>query len=177
VLDKHAAIVAERQARADARALRVLAAQATAAAEYATAAAAAQAADDPPPLVPAPAPVPAPGPTPAADDSGRGGDGGNGDGGGGGDRPVPNHDDDPLYVKLDNIATCESGQNPRAYNPQGPWYGAFQFRADTWRSWGGGPGDIRNYSYNRQRAVAANLAQARGFAGSWPTCAARYGYT
>ena len=74
---------------------------------------------------------------------------------------------------------CESGQNPRAYNPQGPWWGAFQFHFDTWRSYGGGGNrgqDILEYSYEQQRSIAANLAQARGFAGSWPSCAARYGY-
>jgi hypothetical protein len=72
---------------------------------------------------------------------------------------------------------CESGKNPDAYNPRGPYYGAFQFHRETWRTWGGGPGDIRDYSYNEQRRVAANLASARGFAGSWPTCADRLGYT
>jgi hypothetical protein len=170
VLDKDAAIREERQNRADGRALRALAAQQADILEFAQAVADNQAAADtaPPldvsPLIAAPTPN-------------RGGGGG---GGGGGGNPVPNHDDDPLYVKLDNIATCESGQNPRAYNPDGPWYGAFQFRFDTWQSYGGGGRrgqDIFNYSYREQREVAANLAQARGFAGSWPTCAARYGYT
>lgn len=164
VLDKDAAIREERQNRADGRALRALAAQQTAILEFAAAVADAQAAaDTAPPLDLSPL-VAAPTPT----------------GGGGGGNPVPNHDDDPLYVKLDNIATCESGQNPRAYNPDGPWYGAFQFRFDTWQSYGGGGRrgqDIFNYSYREQREVAANLARARGFAGSWPTCAARYGYT
>jgi hypothetical protein len=175
VLDKDAAIREERDNRADGRALRALAAQQAAILEYAAAVADAQAAaDTAPPLVLAPL-VPAPAP------SGGGGTGGGGrGGGGGGGNPVPNHDGDPLFVKLDNIATCESGQNPRAYNPDGPWYGAFQFRFDTWQSYGGGGHrgqDIFNYSYQEQREVAANLAQARGFAGSWPTCAARYGYT
>ncbi|HEY5886526.1 MAG TPA: transglycosylase family protein [Acidimicrobiales bacterium] len=167
VLDKDAAIREERQNRADGRALRALAAQQADILEFAQAVADNQAAaDTAPPLDLSPL-VAAPTPT-------RGG------GGGGGGNPVPNHDDDPLYVKLDNIATCESGQNPRAYNPDGPWYGAFQFRFDTWQSYGGGGRrgqDIFNYSYREQREVAANLAQARGFAGSWPTCAARYGYT
>ena len=168
VLDKDAAIREERQNRADGRALRALAAQQAAILDYAAVVADAQAAADtapPPDLSPL---VAVPTPTQG------------GGGGGGGGNPVPNHDDDPLYVKLDNIATCESGQNPRAYNPDGPWYGAFQFRFDTWQSYGGGGRrgqDILDYSYREQREVAARLARARGFAGSWPTCAARYGYT
>jgi len=42
---------------------------------------------------------------------------------------------------------------------------------------GSRPRDILTYSYSQQREIAANLAQARGFAGSWPTCSARYGYS
>ena len=150
VLDKGAAIEEQRQAE-EARALReYAAAQDAAIAEDALAQAAAE---EPPP----PPPPSSTTPPPSVPDD---------DGGGGGS----------LYAKLDNIATCESGRNPRAYNPQGPWYGAFQFRKDTWRSSGGGPGDIRDYSYTQQREIAANLARARGFAGSWPSCAAQYGY-
>jgi len=168
VLDKDAALEDQRQA-AQARDAAAFAAyleaqaqaEAEAIADYAAALDAAQASDD------APAPVYVP---PPSDGGGGGGDGGGGGGGGGGS----------LYEKLDNIATCESNQNPRAYNPEGPWYGAFQFRFDTWQSYGGGGNrgqDIFDYSYEQQREIAANLALARGFAGSWPTCAARYGYT
>jgi hypothetical protein len=156
VLDKGAAIEEQRQAE-EARALReYAAAQDAAIAEYADALATARAAAEEPPPSSAPPPPPSTPPPPVPND----------DGGGGGS----------LYAKLDNIATCESGRNPRAFNPQGPWYGAFQFRKDTWRSSGGGPGDIRDYSYTQQREIAANLARARGFAGSWPSCAAQYGY-
>jgi hypothetical protein len=172
VLDKDEAIREERQNRRDARALRALAEQQAAIYEYA--AALDEAADA----------APTGGPTVTSDAPSTTTDGGGGGGGGGGNvQPppsVPNNDDDPLYTKLDNIATCESNQNPRAYNPQGPWYGAFQFRFDTWKSYGGGGRrgeDIFNYTYVQQREIAANLAQARGFAGSWPTCAARYGYS
>jgi hypothetical protein len=164
VLDKDQAIREERDARRDARALRELAAQQAAIIEYAAAVdAASQAAPDPV-STPEPDPVVTAAPT----------------GGGGTVPPVVNHNGDSLYTKLDNIATCESNQNPQAYNPDGPWFGAFQFRFDTWKSYGGGGHrgrDILGYSYNQQREIAANLARARGFAGSWPTCAARYGYT
>ena len=154
VLDKDAALEEQRRAAQarDAAAFAAFAeAQAQAIADYAAAvAAAAEEPSSPPPVY-----VPPPN------------DDGNGGGGGGGGS---------LYEKLDNIAMCESNQNPTAYNPQGPWYGAFQFRRDTWESYGGGPRDIRTYTYGQQRSIAANLAQDRGFAGSWPHCAAQYGY-
>jgi len=35
------------------------------------------------------------------------------------------------------IARCESGVNPRAYNPAGPYYGLFQFLMSTFRANGG----------------------------------------
>ena len=35
------------------------------------------------------------------------------------------------------IARCESGLNPRAYNPAGPYYGLFQFLMSTFRHNGG----------------------------------------
>jgi len=35
------------------------------------------------------------------------------------------------------IARCESGLNPRAYNPAGPYIGLFQFLASTFRANGG----------------------------------------
>lgn len=116
----------------------------------------------PAPTAPAPtAPAPAPG--------GGGGGGGGGNGGGGGGAGLS------LYQKLDNIAICESGQNPRAYNPAGPYYGAFQFHMSTWKSLGE-KGDPRNKSYGYQREVAARLQQRSGW-GSWPHCSAKYGYS
>ncbi|TMC50995.1 MAG: hypothetical protein E6J14_00670 [Chloroflexi bacterium] len=35
------------------------------------------------------------------------------------------------------IARCESGFNPRAYNPAGPYIGLFQFLPSTFRAHGG----------------------------------------
>ena len=35
------------------------------------------------------------------------------------------------------LARCESGGNPNAYNPAGPYYGLYQFLASTWHSVGG----------------------------------------
>ena len=166
VLDKEQAIAEERDARADARALQALADQQAAIAEYAAAVAAAETA------AAAPSGGDGGGSTPPPSNSGGGG------GGGGGTVPPP-PSGGSLYEKLDRIAMCESGQNTQAHNPDGPWWGAFQFHFDTWRAYGGGGDrgrDILGYSYAEQREVAANLARARGFS-PWPHCSAQLGYT
>jgi len=158
ILDKSAAIRAQ-VARADAAALRELAAaQEAAIAAYAAAVDAAT------------APTGDPGGSSGGGGSTGGGDDGGSSGGGGGGTVGGS-----LSERLDALAQCESGGNPRAFNPAGPWYGAFQFHPDTWRNMGGGPGDIRNYSYGEQKAVAARLVAAAGW-GQWPSCAARLGY-
>lgn len=95
-------------------------------------------------------------------------------------RPAPQPSPPPaaggsLYDKLDNIARCESGMNPKAYNGAGPYLGAFQFHPSTWAGLGES-GDPRDYSYSYQRDVAARLALASGFGASWPSCSAKYGY-
>jgi soluble lytic murein transglycosylase-like protein len=41
------------------------------------------------------------------------------------------------YPWMLKIAQCESGLNPRAYNPAGPYYGLFQFLMSTFRANGG----------------------------------------
>jgi soluble lytic murein transglycosylase-like protein len=41
------------------------------------------------------------------------------------------------YPWMLKIARCESGLNPRAYNPSGPYYGLFQFLMSTFRANGG----------------------------------------
>jgi hypothetical protein len=161
VLDKDAAIRVERQARAEARRQAEAAAQQAAILEYAAALADAR---------PAPAAVPDPvGEPPPADPVFTPPTAPPATGGGGGGGGLT------LSERLDNIALCESGGNPQAYNPQGPWYGAWQFRRDTWDRMGGGPRDIRTYSYAQQKVVATRLAQSDGL-DAWPTCAALLGY-
>jgi hypothetical protein len=162
VLDKDAAIAEQRAERAAAReAAAAEAAQTAAILEFAAALAESEAAPAPEPApAPAPAPAidPAPAPTSAPAPAGGGGAGLS------------------MSEKLDRIAQCESGGNPRAYNPQGPWFGAWQFSRPTWNRMGGGPRDIRSYSYAQQKVVAERLVRSDGW-DSWPSCSAQLGYT
>jgi uncharacterized protein YabE (DUF348 family) len=66
------------------------------------------------------------------------------------------------------LAKCESGLNPSAYNPAGPYYGLYQFDQQTWTA-NGGQGSPSGKSIAEQTAVAWNLYQARG-AAPWPVC-------
>jgi resuscitation-promoting factor RpfB len=66
------------------------------------------------------------------------------------------------------LAKCESGLNPNAYNPAGPYYGLYQFDVGTWQS-NGGTGTPSGKSIAEQTRVAYNLYQARG-AAPWPVC-------
>jgi soluble lytic murein transglycosylase-like protein len=60
------------------------------------------------------------------------------------------------------IARCESGLNPRAYNPAGPYYGLFQFLASTFR--GNGGTDI--WDAAQQADITAKML-AHGQAWQW----------
>ena len=110
--------------------------------------------DEPDPVT-VPAPAPAPPPTTAPPPA-----------------PRPPAPAGSVSANLDAIAQCESGGNPRAYNPAG-YYGAFQFSLGTW--WGlGMTGDPRDYTYNQQKYVALALYNQRGYA-PWPHCARSLG--
>lgn len=63
------------------------------------------------------------------------------------------------------IASCESGLNPSAYNPAG-YYGLFQFNASTWAAYGSGS----IYDPIAQARAAAQMIAAGG-ASHWPNCA------
>ncbi|HZB97672.1 MAG TPA: transglycosylase SLT domain-containing protein, partial [Candidatus Sulfotelmatobacter sp.] len=63
------------------------------------------------------------------------------------------------------IARCESGLNPRAYNPRGPYVGLFQFLPSTFRRNGGT--DIMDPA--DQSHIAAKML-AHGQAHQW-SCA------
>jgi uncharacterized protein YabE (DUF348 family) len=66
------------------------------------------------------------------------------------------------------LAQCESGGNPKAYNPAGPYYGLYQFSASTWRSVGG-TGIPTEHSASEQ-TYRAQLLYRRSGAGQWPVC-------
>ena len=62
------------------------------------------------------------------------------------------------------VAKCESGYNPRAVNPAGPYYGLFQFLSSTFRATPYGGQDIFDPVAN---ANAAAWKYANGGASSW----------
>jgi transglycosylase-like protein with SLT domain len=62
------------------------------------------------------------------------------------------------------VAKCESGYNPRAYNPAGPYYGLFQFLMSTFKNTPYGGGDIYDPMTN---AKAAAWKYSQGGAGAW----------
>jgi hypothetical protein len=64
--------------------------------------------------------------------------------------------------RLLRVARCESGLNPRAYNPAGPYIGLFQFHPQTFYGYGGK--DI--YSPHDQSEIAARMF-ARGLGHHW----------
>lgn len=66
------------------------------------------------------------------------------------------------------LAECESGGDPDAYNPSGPYYGLYQFSESTWASVGGS-GVPTDASADEQTHRAQLLYQRSG-AGQWPEC-------
>lgn len=62
------------------------------------------------------------------------------------------------------VAKCESGYNPRAYNPAGPYYGLFQFLMSTFKNTPYGGGDIYDPMTN---AKAAAWKYSQGGASAW----------
>jgi soluble lytic murein transglycosylase-like protein len=64
-----------------------------------------------------------------------------------------------------STAECESGLNPNAYNPSGPYYGLFQFLKSTFEAHGGT--DIWNPT--QQSNIAASMF-ASGDSSAWPVC-------
>jgi len=69
------------------------------------------------------------------------------------------------------LADCESGGNPKAYNPAGPYYGLYQFSQPTWNSVGGS-GVPTNASASEQ-TYRAQLLYKKAGAGQWPVCGRR----
>jgi hypothetical protein len=84
--------------------------------------------------------------------------------------PPPTPQNNPAADGLNwaALAECESGGNPNAYNPAGPYYGLYQFHPDTWRSVGG-TGVPTDHSASEQ-TYRAQILYRRSGAGQWPVC-------
>jgi uncharacterized protein YabE (DUF348 family) len=85
-----------------------------------------------------------------------------------GTKARPQHDPAADGLNWAALAQCESGGNPKAYNPAGPYYGLYQFSASTWHSVGGS-GLPTDYGAGEQTYRAQILYQRSG-AGQWPVC-------
>lgn len=71
--------------------------------------------------------------------------------------------------RFDRLASCESGQNPRAVSPTGKYRGAFQFSIPSWHG-AGMTGDPVDFSYSDQKAAAERWAGMTNPSGQWPVC-------
>jgi peptidoglycan hydrolase-like protein with peptidoglycan-binding domain len=72
-------------------------------------------------------------------------------------------------AKLQRIAQCESGGNPRAVSPDGTYRGKYQFDQATWEAMGG-TGDPAEAPESVQDRLAVKLYKQRGSA-PWGRCA------
>ncbi len=79
-------------------------------------------------------------------------------------RSVPGAD----HLNWRALAECESGGNPDAVNPAGPYYGLYQFDLGTWRAVGG-QGKPTDYGWEEQTYRAKLLYKERGDS-PWPVC-------
>jgi uncharacterized protein YabE (DUF348 family) len=66
------------------------------------------------------------------------------------------------------LAECESGGNPKAVNPAGPYYGLYQFSLSTWHAVGG-TGKPIDWGPAEQ-TYRAQVLYKRAGAGQWPVC-------
>ncbi|MEP6695596.1 MAG: ubiquitin-like domain-containing protein [Pseudonocardiales bacterium] len=83
-----------------------------------------------------------------------------------GTKPAPAPSADGLNWAA--LARCESGGNPEAVNPAGPYYGLYQFSATTWHAVGGA--GIPTDASASEQTYRAQLLYARSGAGQWPVC-------
>jgi resuscitation-promoting factor RpfB len=66
------------------------------------------------------------------------------------------------------LAQCESGGNPKAVNPAGPYYGLYQFSTPTWQSVGGS--GVASDASPGEQTYRAQLLYKKAGAGQWPVC-------
>lgn len=77
--------------------------------------------------------------------------------------------DAALRVRLERIAQCESGGDPRAVSASGRYRGKYQFTRATWRSVGGTGDPARASEAEQDRRALILWKRTRGAA--WPKCA------
>jgi uncharacterized protein YabE (DUF348 family) len=85
-----------------------------------------------------------------------------------GTKKLPQHAPSADGLNWAALANCESGGNPQAYNPAGPFYGLYQFMASTWQAVGG-VGLPTDASASEQ-TYRAQILYNRSGAGQWPVC-------
>lgn len=73
-----------------------------------------------------------------------------------------------MRERLERIAECESGDNPRAVSADGRYRGKYQFTRATWRRVGGHGDPARASEAEQDRRAAILWRQTRGAA--WPNC-------
>ncbi|MGZ4596967.1 MAG: ubiquitin-like domain-containing protein [Actinomycetes bacterium] len=66
------------------------------------------------------------------------------------------------------LARCESGGNPKAYNPAGPFYGLYQFMSSTWQAVGGV--GLPTQASASEQTYRAQILYNRSGRGQWPVC-------
>ncbi|MGH8868063.1 MAG: ubiquitin-like domain-containing protein [Actinomycetes bacterium] len=88
-------------------------------------------------------------------------------GGGGGGSYSPSSDG----LNWAALAECESGGDPQAYNPAGPYYGLYQFSLSTWQSVGGS--GLPTEASSGEQTYRAQLLYQQSGAGQWPVCGSR----
>jgi hypothetical protein len=85
-----------------------------------------------------------------------------------GTKARPQHDPAADGLNWAALAKCESGGNPKAYNPAGPYYGLYQFSASTWHSVGGT--GVPTEHASGEQTYRAQILYKRSGAGQWPVC-------
>ena len=88
-----------------------------------------------------------------------------------GTKPLPENSPTADGLNWAALADCESGGNPRAYNPAGPYYGLYQFLESTWRSVGGV--GLPSEASSSEQTYRAQILYNRSGAGQWPVCGSR----
>jgi len=85
-----------------------------------------------------------------------------------GTKKLPQHAPSADGLNWAALANCESGGNPRAYNPAGPFYGLYQFMESTWHAVGGV--GLPTDASSSEQTYRAQILYNRSGAGQWPVC-------